>query len=151
MCKKISKVTIRVLYYINIHEHVSCNMSPNSLTTPHPSIRSIVHTSSHLNITYNRSCYIHISTSSQQGLYYIMMTLLTCHIQRSCIGLVRNKDITEAHTCTFNRRTSLKVNERSTEGEGAYCEGVEMTTSPDQLVCVAVLHCTHVGTHGMWY
>ena len=56
---------------------------------------NIVHTPSHLNITYNRSCYIHSSTSSQQGLYYIMMTFLTCHKQRSCIGLVRNKD-TEA-------------------------------------------------------
>ena len=30
------------------------------------------------------------------------------------------------------------MNEISTEGEGACWEGVEMTTSPDQLVCVAV-------------
>ena len=29
------------------------------------------------------------------------------------------------------------MNERSTEGGGACWEGVEMTTSPDQLVCVA--------------
>ena len=49
------------------------------------------------------------------------------------------------------------MNERSTEGEGAYWEGVEMTTTPDQFVYVHVydvlqhVHCTHVVTHGLWY
>ena len=47
------------------------------------------------------------------------------------------------------------MNERSTEGEGACWEGVEMTTSPDQFVHVYdVLQqvlCTDVGTHGLWY
>ena len=42
-------------------------------------------------MTYIRSCYIHISTCSQQGLHYIMMTLLTCHIQWSYIILVRSE------------------------------------------------------------
>ena len=45
------------------------------------------------------------------------------------------------------------MNEKSTEGEGACWEGVEMTTSPDQLVCVAV--CTlymYMLVHmGLWY
>ena len=41
------------------------------------------------------------------------------------------------------------MNERSTEGEGACWEGVEMTTSPDQFVYdVLQVLCTHVGTHG---
>ena len=50
------------------------------------------------------------------------------------------------------------MNERSTEGEGACWEGVEMTTSPDQFVCTVHVydvlqhvHCTHVVTHGLWY
>ena len=42
------------------------------------------------------------------------------------------------------------MNERSTEGEGACWEVVEMTTSPDQFVLQQVL-CTHIGTHGLWY
>ena len=38
----------------------------------------------------------------------------------------------------IRRENSLKVNmkKRSTEGEGACWEGVEMTTSPDQSVCM---------------
>ena len=48
----------------------------------------------------------------------------------------RNKGITGAHTCKkgeqFESEYGREVNERSTEGEGACWEGVEMTTSPDQ-------------------
>ena len=40
-------------------------------------------------ITYIWSCYIHLSTCSQQALHYIMMTILTGHIQWSCIDLVK--------------------------------------------------------------
>ena len=64
----------------------------------------------------------------------------------------RNKGVTDAHKKgeQFERR---KVNERSTEGEGACWEGVEMTTSPDQFVhdVLQQVLCTHVGTHGLWY
>ena len=60
-------------------------------------------------ITYIRCCYIHSSTSSQQGLYYIMMTILTCHIQWSCIVLVRSEG-TKASQMHTRRENSLKVN-----------------------------------------
>ena len=47
--------------------------------------------------TYFRCCCIHISTCSQQALHYILMTILTCHIQWSCIVLVRNEKETHEY------------------------------------------------------
>ena len=57
-----------------------------------------------LNITYIRCCYIHSSTSSQQGLYYIIMTFLTCNIQWSCIGLVRREGTKASQIHVHTRR-----------------------------------------------
>ena len=57
-------------------------------------------------ITYIRSCFIHVSTCSQQPLHSFIITLLTRHIQWSCVVLLRSegtklKNIYVSHTETW--------------------------------------------------
>ena len=64
------------------------------------------------------------------------MTIITCHIQWSCIVLVRREGTkaSEIHIC--KKREQFESEYEEEKYRGRCWEGVEMATSPDQFACI---------------